>query len=68
MTEWTNPKHAATLGAYRAAQHEHGYRREFGRWQKRQLWCDGFAMVADPETGAIFTAPHGLPPKDPEQT
>ncbi|GAA1924871.1 hypothetical protein [Streptantibioticus ferralitis] len=68
MSEWTNPRHAGTLVAYRAAQQEHGYPREFGRWRKRQRWCDGFAMVTDPATGAVFTTPHGLPRKDPEQT
>lgn len=68
MSDWTNPKHAALLGAYQRAQGEHRYwRPRRSQWSQRSAcWCDGFTMVADPDSGAVFVAAEARPPQETE--
>ncbi len=63
MSEWTNPRYAATVRAYREARAAEGHPRPpRSRWGRRRVRrCAGCVMVVDPATGIPFTLPCGCP-------
>ncbi|MFJ5595683.1 hypothetical protein ACIQCG_38840 [Streptomyces noursei] len=66
MTDWTDPRHAATIAAYQDAVATGAHPRQpRGHWARlfgqRARRCRGGVMVVDPATGTNYTAPCACP-------
>lgn len=60
MAEWTNPKYAALVDAYRTANDSARMWRRGNPWRLRpDRWIPGITMMTDPAAGKVYCVTAG---------